>query len=137
MRHVYGWLLLTPAAILLVAFTHYPTVLTFINSLWSKGNPVRPSRFIGLGNYEAMIEDPIFWTVLENNMWFALGTIPTSIALAIAMALLVNRALPGRTLMRMARHRIGFHYCNDSLEGSRVLHDLLPGRIANHFARTV
>ncbi len=47
-------------------------------------------------------EDPIFWKVLGNNLWFALGTIPTSIALAIAMALLVNRAMPGRSFVRMA-----------------------------------
>ena len=102
MRHVYGWLLLTPAAILLVTFTHYPAVATIIHSFFSKGNSVRPSHFIGLGNYQAMIADPIFWKVLFNNMWFAIGTIPTSIALAIAMALLVNRSLPGRSFVRMA-----------------------------------
>lgn len=49
-----------------------------------------------------MLEDPIFWKVLVNNLWFALGTIPTSIALAIAMALLVNKALPGRPFLRLA-----------------------------------
>ncbi|MEM7635899.1 MAG: sugar ABC transporter permease [Pseudomonadota bacterium] len=102
MRHVHGWLLLTPAAILLVSFTHYPTIATVINSFFSKGNSVRPSRFIGLGNYEAMTQDPIFWKVLFNNMWFALGTIPTSIGLAIIMALAVNRAMPGRSFVRMA-----------------------------------
>ena len=102
MRHVHGWLLLTPAAILLVAFTHYPTVATVFDSFYSKGSAIRPSRFIALGNYEMLMEDPIFWKVLVNNLWFALGTIPTSVALAIAMALLVNRALPGRALVRMA-----------------------------------
>ncbi|MDH3743297.1 MAG: sugar ABC transporter permease, partial [Hyphomicrobiales bacterium] len=102
MRHVHGWLLLTPAAILLVSFTHYPTIATVINSFFSKGNSVRPSRFIGVDNYTAMMEDPIFWKVLTNNMWFAIGTIPTSIALAIVMALLVNRAMPGRSFVRMA-----------------------------------
>ena len=102
MRHVHGWLLLTPAAILLVSFTHYPTIATVINSFFSKGNSIRPSRFIGLDNYETMTQDPIFWKVLLNNMWFALGTIPTSIGLAIIMALAVNRAMPGRSFVRMA-----------------------------------
>lgn len=102
MRHVHGWLLLMPAAVLLVAFTHYPMVATVFNSLYSKGSSIRPSHFVGLGNYEAMAQDPIFWKVLTNNMWFALGTIPVSIALAIAMALLVNRSLPGRSFLRMA-----------------------------------
>jgi len=102
MRHVYGWLLLTPAAILLIAFTHYPTVATVYERLFSKGSVIRPSRFIGIANYESMIEDPIFWKVLFNNLWFAAGTIPVSVALAIAMALLVNRALPGRPFLRLA-----------------------------------
>ena len=102
MRHVNGWLLLTPAAILLIAFTHYPVVATVIDSFFSKGTAIRPSRFVALDNYELMMQDPIFWKVLVNNFWFAVGTIPTSIALAIAMALLVNRAIPGRSLVRMA-----------------------------------
>ncbi len=102
MRHVYGWLLLTPAAILLISFTYYPTVMTLVESFFSKGSAIRPSRFVGMGNYEKMIADPIFWKVLVNNGWFALGTIPTSIGLAILMALFVNRALPGRSLVRMA-----------------------------------
>ncbi len=102
LRHAQGWLLLMPAAILLIAFTHYPTVATVIDSLFSKGTAIRPSRFVGALNYERMLDDPIFWKVLANNAWFALGTIPTSIALAIIMALFVNRALPGRALVRVA-----------------------------------
>jgi len=102
MHHVLGWLFLMPAAILLIAFTHYPMVATIIDSLFSKATAIRPSRFVGLMNYERMVEDPIFWKVLGNNLWFALGTIPTAIALAIGMALLVNRALPGRAMVRMA-----------------------------------
>ena len=102
MRHIYGWLLLTPAMILLIAFTHYPTVTTVIDSLFSKGTAIRPSRFVGLDNYRMLIDDPIFWKVLTNNAWFAIGTIPTSIILAIVMALFVNRAIPGRSMVRMA-----------------------------------
>lgn len=102
MRHIYGWLLLTPAAILLIAFTHYPMVITLFDSLFSKGTTIRPSHFVGLENYKTLIDDPIFWKVLANNAWFAIGTIPTSIALAIIMALFVNRAIPGRSLVRMA-----------------------------------
>jgi sn-glycerol 3-phosphate transport system permease protein len=44
----------------------------------------------------------VFWQVLRNNFWFALGTIPTSIALALLMALWVNARLPGRALVRLS-----------------------------------
>ena len=87
MKHVYGWLLLTPAAILLVGFTHYPAVATLADSFFSAGTALRPSRFVGLDNYAALGADPVFWQVLRNNFWFALGTIPTSIALALVMAM--------------------------------------------------
>ena len=63
---------------------------------------MRPSRFVGLANYATLGDDPIFWQVLGNNLWFALGTIPTSIALAMLMALWVNDRLPARALVRMS-----------------------------------
>lgn len=102
MRHVYGWLLLTPAAILLIGFTHYPAVATLFDSFFSTGTVVRPSRFVGLANYAALGDDPIFWQVLGNNLAFALGTIPTSMALAMLMAIWVNDKLPARALVRMS-----------------------------------
>src|SRR4051812_50012021 len=40
--------------------------------------------------------------VLWNNFLFALGTIPTSMGLALLMAVWVNGKLPGRALARMA-----------------------------------
>jgi len=102
MKHVVGWLLLLPAATLLIAFTHYPAAATLAESFFSTGSAVRPSRFVGLANYAALIADPVFTQVLLNNFWFALGTIPASIALALLMALWVNGALPGRALARLA-----------------------------------
>src|SRR5438093_11587245 len=102
MKHVAGWLLLLPAAILLVGFTHYPAAATLLESFFSTGTAVRPSRFVGLANYAALADDPVFAQVLLNNFWFALGTIPTSIALAMLMAMWVNGALPARALVRMS-----------------------------------
>jgi len=100
--HIYGWLLLLPAAVLLVTFTHYPTVATVIQSFFSTAKGEHAAVFVGLENYRFMLEDDLFWQVLGNNVVFALGTIPASIALAILMALWVNRRLPGRGLVRLA-----------------------------------
>ncbi|HEX3096493.1 MAG TPA: sugar ABC transporter permease [Usitatibacter sp.] len=102
MKHVQGWLLLLPAAILLVAFTHYPAAATLYDSFFSTGTAVRPSRFVGLANYAGLADDPVFWQVLRNNAVFALATIPTSMALAMLMAAWVNGKLPARALVRMS-----------------------------------
>jgi sn-glycerol 3-phosphate transport system permease protein len=100
--HVYGWLLLLPAAVLLVAFTHYPAVASLAQSFFSPASALYPSQFVGLDNYATMAADPVFWKVLKNNVWFALGTVPASIVIAITMALWVNGRIPGRALVRMA-----------------------------------
>jgi sn-glycerol 3-phosphate transport system permease protein len=102
MRNVYGWLLLTPAAILLIGFTHYPAAATLFDSFFSTGTVVRPSKFVGLANYALLADDPIFWQVLRNNLYFAAATIPTSIAIALLMAIWVNDRLPARALVRMS-----------------------------------
>jgi len=100
--HVYGWLLLLPAAVLLIAFTHYPAIASLAQSFFSPKSALYPSRFIGLDNYAQMAADPVFWKVLKNNVWFAVGTVPASIVIAITMALWVNGRIPGRGLVRMA-----------------------------------
>ncbi len=99
---VAGWLLLLPATVFLFAFTHIPAVTSLINSFYSTPRGRRASKFLGLSNYERMLDDPVFWKVLGNNLWFALGTIPVSVGLAIVMALWVNGRLPGRGFARMA-----------------------------------
>ena len=97
-----GWLLVAPALVLLIAFTHYPALATLWHSLHSNATELKPSVFVGTGNYQTMVEDPVFWASLRNNIWFALVTVPASIALAIAMALFVNARLPGKGFVRLA-----------------------------------
>ncbi len=101
-ENLIGWLLLAPALVMLFAFTHYPALITFWHSLFSTARGKRPAKFTGLENYRFMLEDDIFWQVLWNNVWYAIGTIPISIALAILMALWVNGKLPGRAFLRMS-----------------------------------
>jgi sn-glycerol 3-phosphate transport system permease protein len=102
MRSAHAYLLLLPAFILLLAFTHIPAVATLIDSFFSTPKGNRPARFVGLENYQIMVADPVFWQALSNNLWFALATIPFSIALALVMALWVNERMAGRAFLRMA-----------------------------------
>lgn len=99
---VHGWLLLLPAMACLALFTHWPAVASLIESFYSTPRGRRPARFVGAENYQQMLADPIFWKAMSNNLWFALGTIPTSIALAMLMALWVNDRIVGRTWVRMS-----------------------------------
>ncbi|WP_233235997.1 carbohydrate ABC transporter permease [Bordetella sp. LUAb4] len=99
---VYAWLLLLPAMVLLVAFTHYPALATLWHSFFSTPKGRRPAVFVGLENYQAMLQDPVFWRALINNLWFALGTVPVAVGIALVMALWVNRGLAGRGFLRLS-----------------------------------
>ena len=99
---LYGWLLLLPAAAMLALFTHYPAVTTLWHSFESTPKAARPSVYVGVENYRQLADDPIFWKSLTNNLWYAAGTIPLSIALALLMAVWVNGKLAGRGFLRLA-----------------------------------
>jgi sn-glycerol 3-phosphate transport system permease protein len=99
---IHAYLLLLPAFVLLVAFTHFPAVATLIDSFFSTPKGARPSVWVGLDNYHVMVGDPVFWKAVTNNLWFALATIPCSIGLALVMALWVNERIAGRGFLRMA-----------------------------------
>src|SRR5215475_4598842 len=99
---LYGWLLLLPAMALLALFTHYPAVANLWHSFYSTPRGNRAAVFVGVDHYRQLVDDPIFWQALTNNLWYALGTIPLSIALALIMAAWVNGKLAGRGLLRLA-----------------------------------
>jgi sn-glycerol 3-phosphate transport system permease protein len=92
----FAWLLLAPAFVVLLAFTHYPIIRSAWSSAQDRGGD------LGLTQYQRLVEDPVFWQVLRNNLVFALGTVPTSMALAILMAVWVNNKLRGKAFVRLA-----------------------------------
>jgi sn-glycerol 3-phosphate transport system permease protein len=99
---VHGWLLLLPALAFLALFTHWPVLGTIWDSFHATAKGGRAAPWVGLENYQVMLSDEVFWQSLRNNLWYALGTIPVSIALAMLMALWVNSGMRGRTWLRMA-----------------------------------
>ena len=99
---IHGWLLLLPAAVLLVTFTHYPAVATIIDSFFSTPKGRRAAAFVGADNYQAMLGDPVFWRALANNIVYAASVIPLTIALSLAMAIWVNGKIAGRPFLRLS-----------------------------------
>ena len=95
-------LLLLPAMLLLLAFTHLPAIQTVIDSFWSTPRGRREAVFVGDVNYRRMLADPIFAQAMKNNALYAALTIPTSIALALGMAIFVQGRIAGRAFLRMS-----------------------------------
>lgn len=99
---IYGYLLLLPAAVFLVSFTHYPALATLWDSLFASPRNGKPAPFAGLANYRALLHDDTFARALGNNVLYAMLTIPVAVGLALIMALAVNRRMRGAGLARAA-----------------------------------
>ena len=99
---LYGWMLVTPALILLSLFAFAPAVLTVWQSLFSRATVRRPAQFVGTANYEALFADPNFAQIVTNNLIYAAVTIPVSVAIALGMALWADSKIHGRGFVRAA-----------------------------------
>ena len=85
------YLFLLPSLVFLATFTYYPILSSLELSLYRASATVAQPTFIGLGNYVGLRADPIFRQVLANSVLFLIGTVPVTVALALVLALLLNR----------------------------------------------
>ena len=97
-----AWGLLIPSFFFLCVFTLYPIGTSFFNSLFRDNLSVLKPKYIGFQNYIALLSDPIFIKAFYNNLIVALCTIPTSIALAVGMAIFANKVRFVRGFVRVA-----------------------------------
>ena len=99
-RRSLPWLLLAPSLVLLAAFTYLPILRVGWDSLHDKPHGTPASLFVGLGNYAALFADQAFTRSVVNNLIYAAGTVPLSMALALLFALAVQRATRFNAVMR-------------------------------------
>ena len=57
-------------------------------------------RFIGLRNFSIMIHDSSFLITLANTLTFTFGSLPFTIVLALAFAVILNQGLKGKSVFR-------------------------------------
>lgn len=96
------YLFVAPFFVLFAVFGLFPALYTFYVSLfkWTLGDTGNRT-FVGLGNYVGLIHDDAFWNALGNTIGiFLLATVP-QIALALALAQVLDTRLRARTLFRM------------------------------------
>ncbi len=101
-RRLGGWLFVLPAALFIFAFTNLPLLATAVTSLYAAPIAGHGGGFVGLRNYLDLLADPGFRQSLVNNLLYAAVTVPAAMVLALAMALGVNAAIPGRAFLRLS-----------------------------------
>ena len=98
-RLLIPYIFIAPNVVVFAVFMFLPILLAFYISL-NEWTLIGFPTFVGLGNYLDMLEDSEFLRAFYNTGVYTVGTVPTSIALGLAVAVGLNRKLPGRTLLR-------------------------------------
>lgn len=96
------YLLVFPTLFFVLVFTVFPTLRLIYDSLFLSNQAVQIPQFIGVGNYVALFQDEAFRQVLFNTFLYGIVTVPVSIALALTLAILLNRKLRALGLYRLA-----------------------------------
>ncbi len=96
------YLLIAPAALLMLGFIAYPVLSVFYHSLRNH-NPTKPWRngFAGLDNFtRAFAHDPQFWDTLTFSAQWVAVEVELQLLFGLALALIVNQTFVGRALGR-------------------------------------
>ncbi len=97
-----AWIFLAPALILLAVFLLWPIAYLFYLSFTTGRFTVDGVRWVGLRNYLRLVLNPDFWQVLGNTLYFTLATVIPSLIIPLGLAVLLNRSLALRGLLRTA-----------------------------------
>lgn len=102
-RTATAWGFLAPGLLLLAISVVIPALLALVISFSQSGLDVsEPLRFVGLANIRRLLADPMFFRVLATTLLYLVGVVPPVVLGSLALAVLVNRQLPGIHWFRAA-----------------------------------
>ncbi len=97
---IWGWAFILPTMIGLIVLNIYPIFKTIAESFYKTGDFGKGNTFVGLANYQRILSDPETWQALVNTFKYAIVEVPFSIAIALVLAVLLNRKMLGRAAYR-------------------------------------
>ena len=98
-RNVLGLLMIAPAAAFLLVFLAYPLGLGFWLGM-TDATIGQPGRFVGFANFISLAHDQIFWLSVFNTTFYTVVASALKFGLGLYLALLLNRRLPMKSLVR-------------------------------------
>lgn len=97
---LWGWLFILPTTIGLIVLNIIPIFQTIYQSFFKTGDFGKGNIFVGLSNYQKVFGDGEVWQALINTLKYAVVEVPFSIAIALVLAVLLNRKMKGRSVYR-------------------------------------
>ena len=97
---IWGWAFILPTMLGLIILNIYPIFKTIYESFFKTGDFGKGNIFIGFDNYVKLFHDAEVWQALLNTFKYAIVEVPFSIAIALVLAVLLNRKMKGRAVYR-------------------------------------
>ena len=97
---LWGWLFILPTVIGLIILNIIPIFQTIYQSFFKTGDFGKGNIFVGFENYSKVFGDSEVWQSLINTLKYAVVEVPFSIAIALVLAVLLNRKMRGRSVYR-------------------------------------
>ena len=96
-----GWMLCAPAVIAMLLVTAYPICYAIVLSLQNLDLRFpEEGGWAGLTNYEAVLTSSLWWTDVFNTVFITVVSVSIELALGMAIALIMHRAIFGRGVVR-------------------------------------
>jgi multiple sugar transport system permease protein len=87
-----AWAFISPAVLIILGLGVVPVLWSLLLS-FQANDLVTPSRWVGLDNYDALVQDPNFGQAVRNTLIYTALYVPLSIVLGLALALLLNQRI--------------------------------------------
>ena len=95
------YFMVSPYLIHLLAFTTFPVIFSLLLTFF-KWNIIGPMEWNGLGNWEKLFSDRLFWKAILNTFKFLAIHIPLQIIVALLLAEVLNQKIFMRGFFRAA-----------------------------------
>lgn len=99
--HLAGWFFVSPAAVFIGLFGVAPIIWALIIS-FQDNSLVTSGTWIGLDNYRHLMHDPQFADSIRRTIVYTVLFVPITLFAALAVAVALNRRLPGMRFYRTA-----------------------------------
>jgi multiple sugar transport system permease protein len=86
-----AYLFMIPGLLILLLFMAYPFLLGIYLSLTDKMVGFADFSFIGLENYQLLLDDPVFHRTVANTLIYSVVTVPFKLVLGLGLALVLNQ----------------------------------------------
>lgn len=96
------WMFLTPTIVAVALFLVVPLFAGLFIAFtdWNVVSGLEGIRWIGLGNFQELLGDPMFWSSVGRTLFYAGVGTPLTVVIGVLLGLALNQPMPGRGILR-------------------------------------